>query len=78
MLRLERGTVVTETLGFSQIPIVGSIQRRVNSGTLPARKAQCVYCSDKAITFLGSAFPKLRFGINIAFVRMQYRGDRKP
>ena len=56
MLWFERGTVVIETFGVSQIPIIGLIRRRVNPGILPARKAQCVYCTDKAITFLTSVY----------------------
>ena len=57
MLRFERGTVVIETLEASQISTVGPIQRRVKPGILPSRQAQCVYFTDKAITFLGSANP---------------------
>ena len=53
----ERGTVVIESLEDSQIPIVGPLWRFLTQGILPARQAQCVDCTDKAITFLGSAYP---------------------
>ena len=50
----------------------------MNPENLQARKAQCVYCTDEAITFLGSAQPQLAFDINIALVQTRYRGDRQP
>ena len=46
-----------DTFEVSQIPIVGPIQKGMNPGNLPAGKAQCVYCTDKAITFLAPAYP---------------------
>ena len=75
MLWCKRGTVVIGTLELLQIPIVGPVRRRVNPGILPACKAQCVYCTDKAITFSGSVYPWLRYGINIALVQTLYRAD---
>ena len=78
MLWWKRGTVVIVNLKVSQTPIVGPIRSRMNPGTFPARKAECVYCSDKAITFFGSAYPLLRVDINIDLVQIRYRGDRHP
>ena len=37
-------------------------------GSLPGRNAQGVYCTEKAIAFLGSAYAQAPFGINIALV----------
>ena len=34
--------------------------------------AQCVYCTDKAITFFGSQYTQQIFGINIALVQRRY------
>ena len=44
---------------------------------LPIRNAQCVYCTEKAIAFLGSAYPQLSFDINIALVQMRYHCFRQ-
>ena len=41
-------------------------------GYLPDRNTQCVYCTAKAIAFLGSPFPLLPFDINIALVQRRY------
>ena len=49
--------MVIETLEVSQIAIVGPVRRRMNPGTFPANKTQCVYYTDKVITFLGSPYP---------------------
>ena len=49
----------------------------MNPGNLQVRKAQCVYCTDEAITLLGSAQPQLPFEINIALVQTRYRWDRQ-
>ena len=47
-------------------------------GITNARDAQCVYCTNEAITFLGSAGPQLPFGMNIGLVQIQNRFDRQP
>ena len=70
--------MVIESLELSQISIVGPVRRIMNTGTLPARKAQCVYCTEKVSTFFGSPYPQLPFDIIIALVHTRYRGDQKP
>ena len=50
----------------------------MNMENFEARKAQCVYCTDEAITFLGSAEQQLPFDINFALVQTRYRVDRQP
>ena len=57
LLWFERGTVVIETLEVYQIPIVDPIPRFVTPSTLPASHAECVYCTDEAITIIGYAYP---------------------
>ena len=44
---------------------------------LPGSNAQCVYCTEKAIAFLGSPYPQLPFGINIALVQKRYHCFRQ-
>ena len=39
-----------------------------NPGSLEARNGECVFCTDTAITFLGSPYPLLPFDKNIALV----------
>ena len=46
--------------------------------SFPARKAQCVYYTGKAITFLGSPYPWLPFDVNIPLVQTRYHCDRQP
>ena len=38
-------------------------------GYLLGRNAECVYCTDKPIAFLGSPYPQLHFDTNIALVQ---------
>ena len=64
-----------DSLELSQISIVGPIRRCMKPGSLPAHIAQCVYCTEWAITFLGSPYPQLLFDINIALVQTRYHGD---
>ena len=40
--------------------------RCIKPGYFPSRYAHCVYCTEKALTFLGSPYPQLPFDINIA------------
>ena len=39
--------------------------------------AQCVYCTNKAIPFLGSPYPQLPFDINIGMVQRRYHCFRQ-
>ena len=78
LLWCKHGTDVIDSVEVSLISIVGPIRRCMNPGNLPARKAQCVYCTDEAITFLGSAERQLPFDINIALVQTRYRVVRQP
>ena len=43
----------------------------------PDRNAQCVYCTKKAIAYLGSPYPQLPFDINIALVQKWYHCFRQ-
>ena len=44
---------------------------------LPGSNAQCVYCTEKAIPFLGSPYQQLPFDINIALVQRRYHCFRQ-
>ena len=46
-------------------------------GYLPSGNAQCVYCTEKSIAFLGSPYPQLPFDIKIAFVQRWYHCFRQ-
>ena len=67
-----------DSLEVSQILIVGHIRQCISGGNLTARSSQYVYYTDKAITFLLSAYPQLPFHMNIALVQTRYRCDRLP
>ena len=54
------------------------IRRCMNPGSFRACSGQCVYCTDKALTFLGSAYPLLPFDINIDLVQTRYHCDLHP
>ena len=66
------------SLEVFQISIVGPIWWCMNPGTLPARIAQCIYCAEMDITFLGSPYTQLPFDIIIALVQTRCRDDRQP
>ena len=70
--------MVIDSLELSQISIGRPMRQCMNPGSLSTRIAQCVSCTDKAITFLSSAYPQLPFDINIALVQTRYRGDWQP
>ena len=46
-------------------------------GYLPGRNPQCVYCTEKAIVFLGSPYPQLPFDITIALMQGRYHCFRQ-
>ena len=69
--------MVIESFKIFEISIVGLVRRRTKPGDLKNRDPQCVYCTKKAITFLGSPYPQLPFGVNFALVQTRYHGDRK-
>ena len=50
---------------------------RTKPRSLPGHNAQCVYCTERAITFLDSPYPQLPFGMNIPLVRMRYHCCRQ-
>ena len=57
LLWCKHGTIVIESFELYQITIFGPIRRCMKSGDLVDRDAQCVYCTEKAITFLFSPYP---------------------
>ena len=66
-----------ESFEISEISIVEPIRRWTKPDDLPSHDAQCVYSTEKAITFLGSPYPQLPFIVNIALVQTRYHGGRK-
>ena len=63
---------------FIQISIVRLLRPCLKPGSWKARHGQCVYYTDKVITFLSSAYPYLPFDINIALVQTRYHRDIWP
>ena len=53
---------------FHSQPYTLCIKRKYFPGVI----AQCVYCTEKAIVFLGSPYPQLPFDISIALVQRRY------
>ena len=51
--------------------------RCIKPGYFPGRNAQCVYCTEKAIEFLGTPYPQLLFDINIALAQRRYHCFRQ-
>ena len=49
----------------------------IKVGYLPNRNAQCIYCTEKAIAFLGSPYRQLPYDINIALVQRRYNCFRQ-
>ena len=66
-----------EDLEVYQISVFGPIRRWKKPGNLADHDAQCVYCTEKAITFLGSVYPMLPFDIDIALAQTLYHCDRR-
>ena len=63
---------------FPQISIFGPVRRCMKPGSLRPHTGKCAFCTDTPITFLGSPFPQLPFGITIAMVQTPYRRKKKP
>ena len=63
---------------FIQISIVRLLRPCLKPGSWKARNGQCVYYTDKVITFLSSPYPYLPFDINIALVQTRYHGYILP
>ena len=61
---------------FTQISILGAMQRCMKSGDLQARAGLYIVCTETRFTFLGSSTPYLPFDMNIALVQTWYHGDR--
>ena len=66
------GTILFDSFEVSQISILGTIRGAWIWVYLLGRNAHCVYCTKKAITFLGSAHSQLTFDIKIALVQIRY------
>ena len=66
-----------ESFEFYQITIFGLIRQCRKLDDLPDGDAQCVYCTEKVIEFLGSPYPLLPFDINVALVQTRYQCNRK-
>ena len=63
---------------LSKISIVSPIRPCLKPSSWKARNGHCVYCTDKAITFLSSPYLYLPFDIHIALVQTRYHGDILP